>query len=76
MNEKAIAEALAKYHKMDLNAQEIELVDRFEKIWPEYLQVKERVFKLSRDNRRRKRMLFWKKTGGRFSRRWTTPWQS
>ncbi|GAB7026689.1 response regulator [Geotalea toluenoxydans] len=51
MNEKAIAEALAKYHKMDLNAQEIELVDRFEKIWPEYLQVKERVFKLSRDNR-------------------------
>ncbi|WP_243372389.1 response regulator [Geotalea sp. SG265] len=51
INEKSIAEVLDKYHKMELNAREMELVGQFEKIWPEYLVVKERVFRLSRGHR-------------------------
>jgi CheY-like chemotaxis protein/putative methionine-R-sulfoxide reductase with GAF domain len=51
INEKSVAENIAKYHRMKLDSREMELVDKFEALWPEYLAVKERVFRLSAGHR-------------------------
>ncbi|MBT0665310.1 response regulator [Geobacter pelophilus] len=47
LNEKAILDAMAKYRKTDLVPSEMELLERFDKIWPEYKSVTARVLKIT-----------------------------
>ncbi len=46
-NEKTITDALGKYRNSKPTATELELLDRFDKLWPEYTAATDRIFKLS-----------------------------
>jgi CheY-like chemotaxis protein/signal transduction histidine kinase len=47
LNEKAIIDAVAKYRKTSMLPAEVELVEKFDRIWPEYQSVAGRVLKLN-----------------------------
>jgi CheY-like chemotaxis protein len=53
LNEKAIAAALARYRLLRLSGTEVELLDRFDQIWPEYSAVTDQLLALTskRNNR-------------------------
>lgn len=46
-NERSIILTIQKYRQIQLDTRETELVTRFESLWPEYISVKERIFRLS-----------------------------
>ncbi|GAM09063.1 autoinducer 2 sensor kinase/phosphatase LuxQ [Geobacter sp. OR-1] len=53
INEMAISEAMGKYRKTSLVPTETELLERFNRIWPEYLSVTARILKISSEGRNR-----------------------